>query len=74
MKPEENDPVAELEHRHAKSIIYLLQCINKLHPSTCCPAAKHQNHNKMPFTNIKETPVDFFGDNKRAFTLAPAII
>ena len=43
-------------------------------PFTCCPAAKHQKHNQLAATNIREKTVDFLNFTARASTLAPAII
>ena len=56
------------------SQLNILQYINEMHPSTCCPAAKHPKHNMFQVTNIRRKPVDFFYGTKREFTLALAII
>ena len=65
VKNEGSDVESELQHRHGKSVanlpharvsnqLYILQCINRKHPSACCPAAKHPKHNKFWVAKDKE--------------------
>ena len=43
--------------------------LEKNHPFTCCPTAKHAKHNKLAVTDIREKPVNFFNDTARALDL-----
>ena len=38
---------------------YMLQCINKKYPSTCCPQQRTRTP-QIVVTDIREKPVDFF--------------
>ena len=43
------------------SQLYMLQCINKERPSTCCLAAKNPNHSKLRSQTCEETKGLFNG-------------
>ena len=70
-KPEENDAVSEVKHRHGNSVARL-QCVrvNKLiiyitmhkqkAPIYMLSHSKAPKHSKFRLTNIQEKPVDFF--------------
>ena len=49
-----------LSVRSLTSQLYMLQCINKQHPSTCCFAAKHPKTQQIAVTDMLQKPVDFF--------------
>ena len=60
--------------RGNKYIIFLMIYARKKHPFTCCPAAKHQKHNRLAVTDIREKPVDSLNNNARASALSSSII
>ena len=70
MEHRHENPVTSLDMHVFTSLLYILQCMNEKHPSTCCLAAKRSKKQQIAVKEIREIPVDFLNGSARASTLA----
>ena len=46
------NPIASLDMHSLTSLLYMLQRINEMHPSTCYTTAKYPKHSKLSTVSI----------------------